>query len=299
MYVNPLLKTSCPSSNLTKEEVLENINEGKIKLQGNDYIVIEPNTTICDFNLTINGNDFATGFFVKNFNEDILYNEMEIGKIGNFLKGLDKFLEDNTIDTIISYKLNKIVSFKCLEKSKYYLYLLDLFNMELPILDRFENTLRTKKKIIIFCNKTLIKLNDRRMNDDFILSYSNSLPAFTNGKTKHIEINLDLFNFLLYSCFFLKNKTETTLENELVYISNNTPKDKKHFVFLYACQESAGKCSINKCYSLLTSKKSFRPEFKKNFISGLKPGTEIDNYSPILINLLDGKTIMYYYEKII
>ena len=266
IYVNPLDSSSCPM--ITKDALIDSISDGKIRLGSNTYFVVKPGTEMCDINLTLKDNDdICSGYFKKNFNQDILSYELEKSIIQQKFIKLLNFIETESdfISKIINYKSNKILD-DCILKSKIYLFLLKKFHRYLPVNVEFKlvDVEYIRGKLIDFLREINLMIDNE--------TYDSELSSFTISeidselnmiKTRFNEFNNDnflfgLFNKIIYVEFIYQEPIEIKLSEHLKKIMSKLPSDKKSFVFLYSCQANSTTCSLDHCYRMITFKKSFR-----------------------------------------
>lgn len=266
IYVNPLDSSSCPM--ITKDVLIDSILDGKIKLGSNTYFVVKPGTEMCDINLTLKDNDdICSGYFKKNFNQDILSYEVKKPLIKTKFIGLLDFVKNkpDALELIKNYKPNKILS-ECIIKSKIYLFLLIKFHRHLPVIQEFKlvDGEDIKEKLIDFLREINLMIDNETFDSElssFTISEVNS--ELNMIKTRFNELNNDnflfsLFNKIIYVEFIYQEPIKIKLSEHIYKINSELPSDKKSFVFLYSCQANSSSCSLDHCYRMITSKKHFR-----------------------------------------
>ena len=264
IYVNPLDSSSCPM--ITKEALIDSISDGKIRLGSNTYFVVKPGTEMCNINLTLKDNDdICSGYFKKNFNQDILSYEVKNTLIKTKFIGLLDYVKNKStaLEFIKNYKPNKILS-ECIIKSKIYLFLLTKFHEHLPVNEEFKlvDVDDIREKLINFLREIDLMI-DNETYDSELSSFTIYEGDFEFIKTRFNEFNNDnflfgLFNKIIYAEFINQEPTEIKLSEHLYKINSETPSDKKSFVFLYSCQANSTTCSLDHCYRMITFKKSVR-----------------------------------------
>ena len=252
-----------------KEFYSNKVNKGKMIINGQEYLVIDSGSNICDIDLSVELNDFATGTHKKKVENDILFYEINEKNLTNYKDSYDvvKFVDfllyqkDNNINLGDMTKSKKIKNLMKNIRTKFSIDLNEKISDPTEFLERLKNE---------------IKLDwfDGDNIQDFIYDISNRNYIFY------------IFNIIFL--YFIKNKNDEyfKLSYKLEQLSLEKGDTKKSIVFLYACQGSSSSvCRIDNCYKKLLGQIDFNKELEKIIPKyKIKEKCEIDLSREIIID---------------
>jgi len=275
IWQDPLLNDICNTKTFSKETLINNIkdNNSTIILGGNQqYIVLQPESEICNFNLTNHRYDFAIGTNLKKFDETIFYdifkiftNEVEVNKrIAIMKSGLMNYIDNGVVEKY------RNIDMGCLYSCNELKYFLDLFMLHNDrLFEKVDTT--TMLEFINYATYTNLMATIRQRPS----AYKNIKIDITRKSPR----NIDLLIYLFFEGFIKDNNFDGLSENfNLSDKLDKINKDltKKTFVFLYACQDSSnGTCGINECYKRFRG--TFNPSSNANIFLTNVIKSKIDN----------------------
>lgn len=308
VWYNPFTELSESSFLLNspkKNDIISDIQEGKINIDGQKYNILKPGSKICDFVLETFKNNFAAGHHIKKFDDTPFYDTQLIltnkikfiqifKKIETYLLKLNTIKSD-TYDIIFSTSqqysktnfcyLSKSIDIQILLYMFYINYsetlyttsdLNDIYHFILNI--NYEQFVCFKSKIMIDESLKLF-INEMKKNNINI--------GIGKGESNISNLtNYDILLFLFFNKLIKKDIEIIKLSDKLNEINDTI--DKPTFVILYACQGGESMCIISDCYKRLQGIDDdifFMNKFIKDIIDVKNPDANILLYNTPIIGI--------------
>ena len=249
---------------LSKEDLLDEINDGKLSIGGQEYLVVNPGSTLCDFNLSTLESNMAVGLHTKKFDETPFYDTMiNLNNKIDFdknIKSMQDYVATLTPETFKEVILNDSLNYKP-NSFKYFKTSIDIQVLFYIFERNYENlfSVANLDNIIeffrLFLNYTKFTEYSSPRQDLFKKKYTRYSNSIGIGSSTTVSTNLTNFDILLFIFFniLIKKEPEGKKLSDILDTLSHSNGPKLTFILLYACQGTSDGC-IDFCYKTLHNK---------------------------------------------